>query len=92
MPRRNPEGVIRQHFRSGNGAKDGIEFSHCVDSRELQIHKLWSLAEDRITRKVRLFAHIDVDDFSGDCLQTYYMIEEARRVTIFGRRSINASI
>ena len=85
-------GVICQLFRSSNGGEDGIEFVRCVDGQEPQIHKLWSFDEDRITHKVHPFACIDVGNLSGDCLQTYYMTEEARRVTIFGRTSINVSV
>ena len=92
MPRRKPVGVICQPFCSGNGGEDGIEFVRYVDGREPQIHELWSFAEDGITCKVHPFARVDFGDFSGDCFQTYYMNEEARRVTVFGQRSINASV
>ena len=92
MSRHEPVGVIRQPFRSGNGGKDGIEFVRCVDGQEPQIHKLWSFAEDGITREVHPFARVDVSNLSGDCFQTYYMTEEACRVTIFGQISINASV
>ena len=92
MHRREPAGVIRQPFRSGNRGEDGIEFVCCVDGREPQIHELWSFAEDGITRKVHPFAHVDVGDFFRDCFQTYYMTKEACRVTILDRRFINASV
>ena len=88
----NPVGVIHQPFRSGNGDKYGIEFVRYVVGRELKIHKLWIFAVDGITRKVHPFACVDVGKFSRDCFQTYYMTEEARRVTIFGQISINASV
>ena len=41
---------------------------------------------------VHPFACVNVSDFSGDCFQTYFMTEEARRVTIFVRISNNASV
>ena len=92
MSRREPVGVIRQPFRSSNRGEDGIEFVCYVDGQEPQIHKLWSFNKDGITQKVHPFACIDVGNFSEDCFQTYYMTEEAHRVTIFGRRAINASV
>ena len=92
MPRSEPVGVIISTFRSGSRGKGGIEFIRCVDGREPQIHKLWTFAEDDITREVYPFARVDVGNLSGDCLQTYYMTEERRRVTIFGWISINVSI
>ena len=70
MPRRKPVGVIRQPSSSGRGGEDGLDFIRCVGRREPQIHKLWSFAEDGITRKVHPFARIDVGDFSGDCFHT----------------------
>ena len=91
MPRSKPFGVIRQAFRYGNGGEDGLEFVCPVDCQEPQIHELWSFSGDGITRKVHPFFRVNVGDFSGDYFQTYYMIEEALRVTIFGRRFINAS-
>ena len=92
MPRCEPFGVIRQPFRSGNTNEDGIEFVRCVDVQEPQIHELFSFAKDGITCKVHLFSRVSVCNFSGDFFQTYYITEEDRRVTFFGRRSINASV
>ena len=92
MARREPVLATHQNFRSGNRGKDGIEFIRCVDGWEPQIHKIWRFAEDGITREVHSFARVDVGNFSGDCFQTHYMTEEARRVTIFGQRYINLSV
>ena len=92
MPRCKPTGVIRQPFHYGGGIKGQIEFVCCVDGRDPQIHKLWSFNEDGITCEVHPFARVKVGDFSGDCFQTYYISEEARRVTIFGRMFINVSV
>ena len=92
MTRHKQVGVIRQPFRSGKGREDRIEFVHCVEGWEPQIHELWSFAKDGITREVHPFTGVNVGDLSGDCFQTHYMTEEARRVTIFFQKSINASI
>ena len=92
VPRRDTARVIRKPFRYGNRGEDGIEFVRCVDGQEPQIYKLWSFDEDGITREVHPFARVNVGDFSGDCFETHYMTEEALRVTIFGQRSINASV
>ena len=83
--------VIHPTFRSGRGGEGRIEFIRCVDGQEPQFHKLWTFAEDEITREVHPFARVDVGDFSGDCFQTYYMTEESCGVTIFGRVFINVS-
>ena len=92
MPRRDPVGVIRQTSRSGSGADDGLEFIRCVDGRQPQIHKLWSFAEDGITREVHPFLQIDVGDFSGNCFQTDYTTEIGCTVAIYGWKSINESV
>ena len=92
MPIRKPVGAIHQPSNSGSGADGRLEFICCVGGREPQIHKLWTLSKDGITRKVHPFARVDVGDFSGDCFHTYYMTEERLRVTIFGQISINVSV
>ena len=92
MPRRKPVGVIIQNFHFGDGGKYRIEFVFCVDSREPQVHKLRSFAKNRITCEIHPFACVNIGDFYRDCFQTHYMIEEARRVTIFGWRYINVSV
>ena len=92
MPRLEIVGVIHQTFCSGSRGEGRIEFGCCVDSRYPQIHELWGFANDGVTREVHPFDRVDVGDFSGDCFQTYYMNEKARRVTIFDRISINAIV
>ena len=92
MPIRVPVEVICQPVRSGYGDEDVNEFVLCVNGRVPQIHKLWSFAEGGITCEVHPFAHVDVDNFSRDLFQTYYIIEEDCRVTIFSRRCINVSV
>ena len=63
-----------------------------MGGREPQIHKLWSFAEEGVTREVHPFARIGVGDFIGDCFQTAYATEIGRRVFIYGRKSINGSV
>ena len=84
MPRHEPVGLICQPSRSDRGGEDRFEFIRCDGRREPQIHKLWSFAEDRITREVHSFVRIDVGDFSGDCSQNDYSTEVGRRVDIYG--------
>ena len=92
MSRRKPAGVIRQPSSSGSGGKDGLEFIRCVGGREPQIHELWSVAEDGITREVHPFTRIDVGDFSGGCFRTAYATEIGRKVFIYSQKSINGSV
>ena len=92
MPRCKPVRAIQPTFRFGSGADDILEFICCVGWRQPQIQKLWSSAEDRITREVHPFAQIDVSNFSGDCYHTAYATEIGRRVFIYGRKSINGSV
>ena len=92
MPRRKPVGVIREPSRSGIRSEDGLGFNRCVGGQEPQIHELWSFAEDGVTRKVHLFARIDVNDFSGDCFHTEYATEIGCRVFIYVQKSMNGSI
>ena len=92
MTRRKPVGVIRQPLKYDNGADDRLEFICCVGGREPQIHEFWIFAEDGIIREVHPFALIDVGNFSGDCFRTAYATEIGRRVSIYGRKSINGSV
>ena len=92
MTIRKPAGVIRQPSSSGSRDKDGLEFIRCVGGQEPQIQELWSFSEDGITRKVHPFARIDVGNFSGDYFHTVYATEIARRVFIYGWKSINGSV
>ena len=89
---RKPIGVICQPSNSGSGADARLEFIRCVGGREPQIHELWIFAEDGIPWEVHPFARIDVGNFSGDCFRTAYATEIGRRVSIYGRKSINGSV
>ena len=91
MPRRDPVGVIRQPFHSGNGGEYRIEFFRFVDGQEPQIHELWISTKDRINCEVHHFARVYVRNFSVDYFKTYYMTEEACRVTMFGQIFNNLS-
>ena len=91
-PRRDPMGVIHQSSSSDSRGKDGVDFISCVRGREPQIHKLWSYAEDGITRKFHPFLSIDVGNLYGDCFKTNYSTEVGRRVAIYGQISINGSV
>ena len=84
--------MILQTLHSGNRDDDGIEFIRCVGGQEPQIHKLWSFAEDGITREVHPFARINIGNFSGNSFQTDYATEIGRIVAIYGQESINGSI
>ena len=92
MHRRKPVGVIHQTSNYNNGDDDRLEFIRCVGGPDPQIHKLWTFADDGITRKVHPFARIDLCDFSGNCFHIHFMTEERRKVTIFGQISINVSV
>ena len=92
MHRRDPVGYIRQPFNSVSGADDLTEFIHCVGRQQPQIHGVWTLADDGITREVHPFARVDVSDFSRDCFKTDYFSENGRRVPIYGRKYFNGRV
>ena len=55
-----PVGSIRQLSNSGKGDEDRPEFIRCVDGQDPQIHEVWTLCEDGITREVNLTLQVDV--------------------------------
>ena len=92
MSGRDPVGAIRRHSNSINGDEYGPKFTRCVDRRDSQVHKVWTFGEDCITTEVHPTARVDVGaGFIGE-FSTNYLIEDGRRIPMFGVNSINGSI
>ena len=53
-------GSIHSPSDSGNGGTEGVEFIRCVDGQESQMHKIWSIGSDGITREVHPTEQVDV--------------------------------
>ena len=58
MSEQDPVGYIDRPSDSGSGYAEGPEFIRCMDRREPQIHEVWYLGKDGVTREVHLTAHV----------------------------------
>ena len=92
MPGLEPVRALFRPSDSGCGYDDGLQFIHCVDKRQPEIHEVWTFGEDGVTPEVHLTARADVVAFVGDYFSTYSLAPTWRRVPMFGRKSINGSI
>ena len=84
MPRRDPDGSIRQLYNSGSGENDRLEFIRCVGGRQPEIHEVWTFGEHRITTDVNPFVRVDVGAFFRGCFATDCLTENGCRVPMFG--------
>ena len=60
MTRHAPVESIRWPFDSGSRGTKVPEFIRCVDGREPQMHEVWYLGFNGITREVHPTAQVDV--------------------------------
>ena len=85
-------GSIRQTSDSGSGGTKGVEFIWCVDGQDPQIHGIWCLCSDGVTREVHWTAQIEVGAGTvGKCTNNY-LSENWHRIPIIGQISINGNV
>ena len=75
-----------------SGGTKGFDFIGCVDSREPQMHEIWCLISDSITREFHLTSQIDVGASTVRQCATQYSDENSRRILVIVQISINISI
>ena len=92
MTRRIPIVSIRLPSDSGRGGTKNVEFIRCVDVREPQKHKIWSLGSNGITCEVHPTAQVDVGAGTMGQLLTDYLAENGGIIPIFGQIYINGSV
>ena len=85
-------GDIRRLSNPGSGSTKDTEFIQCVDGPEPQIHKLWCLGLDNITREVHPTTRVEVIAGTVGKFTANYLAENGRRIPIIGRLSINNSV
>ena len=85
-------GPIRWYSYSGSGGTKGVKFVQCIDGQEPQMHEIWCLDSNGITRKVHLTAQIDVGDETVGHFSTHYFAENGRIIPIIGQISVNRSV
>ena len=92
MARRGKARSICRPYDSGSGNEEGTKFILFVDGQHPQIHEVWNLREDGVTRKVHPTARVHVGaGFVGE-FATDYINPSWRRVSMFGINSINRSV
>ena len=60
MIRRAPIGAICRTSNYGSGGTEATAFIQCINVQEPQVHELWCLVLDRISRKVDTTARVEV--------------------------------
>ena len=77
---------------SGGGGTKGVEFIGCVGGWEPQMHEIWSLGINRVTREVHPKEQVDVGAGTVRQFLTDYFYENGGRISILGQISINGSV
>ena len=84
-------GPIRQPSDSGSGGTKGFEFIRCVDGREPQMQKIWSLGSDGVTSEFLPTARVDAGDGTVGQLSTNFFAGNGCRIPILSQIFINGS-
>ena len=84
-------GDIRWPSNTGSRSTKDTAFIQCVDVREPQIHELWCLGLDNITRKVHPTAQVEVIIGTVGEFENKFA-ENGRRILVIGKLSINDSV
>ena len=85
-------GSIRRPYYSVSGGTDDIDFIQCVDGREPQLHEMWCLGLDNVTRKIHPTAQVDIGAGTMGEFTTNCLAENGRRIPIIRKISINGSV
>ena len=92
MNRCRQVGPICRPSDSDSGSTKGTEIIQCVDGRYLQMHEIWCLSSDRITREVHPTAQLDVSAVVIGQFLSNYLAKNGRRIPILGQICINGSV
>ena len=79
----DPVGCIGCSYNYGSRDAEGPEFIRCVDGRAPQIHEIWALREDGVTRKFHRTAQVNVSAGVIAEFMTDYLTETLRRIPFF---------
>ena len=77
---------------SWNHPNEGVESIQGVDVRDPQMHKIWRLGSDGITREVYPKAQVDIGAGTMGQFSYDYLAENGWRIPILGQISINGSV
>ena len=92
MVRYRPMGSIRRPYNPGSRSTKDTEFILCVDDPEPQIHELWCVGLDNITREFYPISQLEVVTGTMGDFTTDYLVEKKHRIPIIGQLSINSSV
>ena len=87
-----PMGSIYRPSNPGSGGTEDTKFIRCVDGREPQIHELWCLGLDNMTREVHPTAQVEVIAETVGEFMTNYLADKGRRISIIRQLSINGCV
>ena len=85
-------GPICRPSYSGSRGTEVVEFIQCVDGQDAQMHKIWCIYSDGVTREVQLKAQIDIGVETFGHFLTQYFAQSVRRIPVISQISINGSV
>ena len=85
-------GSIHQPSDYGRVGTEDIDFIRCVEIRDPQLHGMWCLGSDKITRKIHPTARLEVGNGTLGLFTNNYLDENGRRIPVIGQLSINGSV
>ena len=92
MTQRIPVGPICCPYDSGSGGTKVLEFIQYVDGQDPQMHEIWCVDSNGITREVHPTAQVDGGAGVVGHFLSHYIAENGRRIPIIGQISINGSV
>ena len=76
----------------GNRGAKNVDFMRCVDSQKPQLHEMWCLGLNKVTREIHKTAQVEVGAGTVGQLTTNYLAENGLRIAIIGQLSINGGV
>ena len=92
MTRRAPVGSIRRPSNSGSRGAEEPEFIRSVDVRDPEMHEVWDLGSNGITREVHPTVQVNVGAGLIGQFSSNYLIENGSRIPIIVQIYINGSV
>ena len=83
---------IRRSSNSGSGGTEDVDFIQCVDSQEPQIHNIWCLSSDGVTRKIHPTMQAEVAAGTVVQFKNNFLAENGCRIPIIGPNFISGSV
>ena len=92
MIRSRPIGSTRRISDYGSRGTIDVDLIRCVDGRDSQIHWMWCLGSDSVTRETYQISQLEVGDVTMGKFIKNFIYENRRRISIIVQLYINGSV